>query len=73
MLHEHVGGLGSAYLVILQHFGTLAASKGRIGKDDFLLLGGLNVVQIFGKGIAADDVRSLDPMEYHVHGGDDIG
>ena len=73
MLHEHIGGFRRANLKVLQHFATLIASKGRIGKDDVLAVALLYLTEVHGKRVAMRDVGGRHAVKYHVHGGDDIG
>ena len=57
--------------VLLDLF-TLAATKRRICQDIVKLVLGLDIGKVLSQGIGLDDIRRLDPVEYHIHHCDKI-
>ena len=57
---------------VLLHLLTLAAAKRGICQDVVKLVLGLDIGKVLTQGIGLDDIRRLNPVEYHIHHGDKI-
>ena len=67
MLEEEEGGLAGLDREILLHLLALLAAEGRIGEDHVVAVLVLDVADVLGQRVGADDVRRVDAVQDHVH------